>query len=241
MIDAIASWYPGHRVLEFFVVVAAAVTMITAVAWAVACCLGRQPATRHGVLLSALAASIASPLFAWGFIASGRSFVSVPLLVANETASPTARLVDQVKPIGDASGTRGQGHVHDGLSPGPGARQPSNENDLIGQAKLGKADRAGRPAHLLRAAALTGPADMVVRRLDCDAWVPPKLAVRISTPPFRTTDFRSGDEGHSSRSQTTIGCPGFADGRCLHAGTSAAGGRFVSANCCAAAITNRLD
>src|SRR6185436_17958476 len=84
--SALANWYPGHWVLDFCVIAAATVILVTATAWMVSLFLKRRPAIRHWVLLSALVASLASPLFAGGFIASGRSFINVPLLIAEDTA-----------------------------------------------------------------------------------------------------------------------------------------------------------
>src|SRR5438552_15594087 len=84
--SAFANWYPGHWVLDFFVIAAAAVIMVTATAWMVSLFLKRHPAIRHWVLLSALVASLASPFLAFGFIASGRSFINVPLLIDEDTA-----------------------------------------------------------------------------------------------------------------------------------------------------------
>ena len=103
MIDALASWYPGHRLLEFLVTLAAAATLVTAAAWAISFFLPRTPAARHGVLFSALMASLASPLFTLAFVASGRSLVSVPLLIADR-ATPAQLLADGARPNGAADG-----------------------------------------------------------------------------------------------------------------------------------------
>lgn len=107
MTSALANWYPGHWVLDFCVIVAAAVILVTATAWMVSLFLKRHPAVRHLVLLSALMASLASPLFAWGFIASGRSFINVPLLIAEDTAL-APELPDEVNPFRN----RQAGHGH---------------------------------------------------------------------------------------------------------------------------------
>jgi beta-lactamase regulating signal transducer with metallopeptidase domain len=95
--SALANWYPGHWVLDFGVIAAATVTLVTAAAWMVSLFLKRHPAIRHWVQLSALVASLASPLLALGFIASGRSFISVPLLIA-EDAALAPELPDEVNP-----------------------------------------------------------------------------------------------------------------------------------------------
>ena len=61
MISALADWYPGHRVLDFCLIVAAVVALVSSTAWGVSWLLSRRPAARHCVLLSALMASLASP------------------------------------------------------------------------------------------------------------------------------------------------------------------------------------
>src|SRR5436309_7004868 len=97
MMSALANWYPGHRGLDFCVIVVATVAVISATAWGVSWSLKGRPAVRHSILLSALAASLASPLLALGFVASGRSFINVPLLIAEDTAASPGS-PDEVSP-----------------------------------------------------------------------------------------------------------------------------------------------
>ena len=78
--------------------------------------LKRQPAIRHWVLLSALVASLASPLLAFGFIASGRSFINVPLLIAEDTAL-APELPDEVNPSRNVQAAHGQSRVLDEPAP----------------------------------------------------------------------------------------------------------------------------
>lgn len=83
--SALANLYPGHLVVELFVIVAAAVTFLSAAAWVGSLFLGRHPALRHCVLLSALVASLASLLLTSAFVASGKSFIAVPWIAAVES------------------------------------------------------------------------------------------------------------------------------------------------------------
>src|SRR5690242_2861917 len=106
MIDTLASWYPGHRVLAFFVIVAAAAALVSAAAWTVSLGLRRHPAARHAVLLSGLLASLASPLFALAFIATGRSLINVPLLVADQA------IVDAQKLNAEVARSNEHGHAN---------------------------------------------------------------------------------------------------------------------------------
>lgn len=83
----LANLYPGHLVVELCVLVAVAVTAMTAAAWAGSLLLERYPPLRHWVLLSALVASLASPCLTAVFVASGTSFIAVPIL-AEPIAEP---------------------------------------------------------------------------------------------------------------------------------------------------------
>ena len=56
--SALANWYPGHWVLDFCVIAATTVILVTATGWMVSLFLKRHPAIRHGVLLSALVAAL---------------------------------------------------------------------------------------------------------------------------------------------------------------------------------------
>ncbi len=108
--SALANWYPGHSVLNFCVTVAVTVMLVTATAWMLSLFLNRQPAIRHWVLLSALAASLASPFLALGFIASGRSFINVPLLIAEGTAP---ELPDELDPSRNLQAEHGHARLLD--------------------------------------------------------------------------------------------------------------------------------
>src|SRR5687767_13978934 len=83
--SAVANLYPGHLVVNFIVSEAATVSLVSAAAWIVSLLLERHPAIRHWVLLSALVASLASPLLAAAFVASETSFIALPLLAAVES------------------------------------------------------------------------------------------------------------------------------------------------------------
>ena len=73
-------WYPGDRVVEFFLIVSIGVVCLSTVAWGVARRLRRVPAARHLVLLSALFGCLAMPIMAMVFSASGLTVISIPLL-----------------------------------------------------------------------------------------------------------------------------------------------------------------
>ena len=75
-------WYPGDRALDFLLIVALGVTLLSTAAWAVARGLRREPAARHLVLVSALFCCLAMPPLAALFTASGWALVSIPLLPA---------------------------------------------------------------------------------------------------------------------------------------------------------------
>src|SRR5262245_34694232 len=81
----LARWYPGDLAMHFCVIVAATVSLVSASAWFVSLFFERHPAVRHSLLLSALVASISSPLFASAFVGSGKSFIAVPVLAATDT------------------------------------------------------------------------------------------------------------------------------------------------------------
>src|SRR5438552_9391573 len=114
--SALANWYPGLWVLDCCVIAAATVILVTATAWMVSLFLKRHPAIRHWVLLSALAASLASPFLALGFIASGRSFINVPLLIAEDTAL-APELPDEVNPSRNVQAARGHSRSFDEPAP----------------------------------------------------------------------------------------------------------------------------
>ncbi len=75
-------WYPGDRALDFLLIVAVGVTLLSSAAWVVAWRLPRRPATRHLVLASALICCLGMPLLASVFTASGFTLISIPLLPA---------------------------------------------------------------------------------------------------------------------------------------------------------------
>jgi beta-lactamase regulating signal transducer with metallopeptidase domain len=114
--SALANWYPGHSVLDFCVIAAATVILVTATAWMVSLFLKRHPAIRHWVLLSALVASLASPFLALGFIASGRSFINLPLLIAEDTAL-APELPDEVNPSRNMQAEHGHARFLDEPAP----------------------------------------------------------------------------------------------------------------------------
>src|SRR4030095_14365185 len=114
--SALANWYPGDWVLDFCVIAAATVILVTATAWMVSLFLKRHAGIRHWVLLSALVASLASPFLAWGFIASGRSFIIVPLLIAADTAL-APELPDEVNPSRNMQAAHGHARFSDEPAP----------------------------------------------------------------------------------------------------------------------------
>ncbi len=75
-------WYPGDQALDFFLIVALGVTLLSSAAWIVAWRLPRRPATRHLVLVSALFCCLGMPLLASVFTASGWMLIAIPLLPA---------------------------------------------------------------------------------------------------------------------------------------------------------------
>jgi len=76
-------WHLFDRILDFALIVALGVTLLSGVAWAVSWLLPRKPATRHLVLLSALICCLAMPVLAAVFTASGLTLISIPLLPAS--------------------------------------------------------------------------------------------------------------------------------------------------------------
>ena len=111
MMSALANWYPGHWVLDFCVIVAATVILVTATAWRVSWFLKRHPAIRHWVLLSALVASLASPILAFAFVVSGRSFINVPLLIAEDPSVSSPAMREEMETPRDMSPSRGKIYV----------------------------------------------------------------------------------------------------------------------------------
>src|SRR6476659_5610522 len=103
-------------VLDFCVMAAATVVLVTATAWMVSLFLKRHPAIRHWVLLSALVTSLASPFLVFGFIASGRSFINVPLLIAEDTAL-ASELPDKVNPSRNRQAEHGHARFPDEPAP----------------------------------------------------------------------------------------------------------------------------
>jgi beta-lactamase regulating signal transducer with metallopeptidase domain len=101
MMSALADLYPGHRVLDFCVIVAAVVALISSTAWGVSWLLKRRPAARHCVLLSALVASLASPFLVFAFVGSGRSFMNVPLVLTQDDSVPSPGMPKELETSGD--------------------------------------------------------------------------------------------------------------------------------------------
>lgn len=84
---------PGPRIVELCLIVAAAVTVLSCAACFASWLLRRRPAHRHGVLLSALVATLACPWLAAMFVATGTSFVAIPAPTVAEApaTSPDTR------------------------------------------------------------------------------------------------------------------------------------------------------
>ncbi len=82
MMSILHDWYPGDSALEFVLIVAVGVALLSGVAWIVSCRLGRQPATRHLVLSSALFGCLAMPILAAALSDCGCAFIAIPLLPA---------------------------------------------------------------------------------------------------------------------------------------------------------------
>jgi beta-lactamase regulating signal transducer with metallopeptidase domain/thiol-disulfide isomerase/thioredoxin/uncharacterized GH25 family protein len=100
-------WHLVDRILDFALIVAFGVTLLSGGAWAASWLLPRKPATRHLVLVSALICCLAMPVLAAVFTASGLTLISIPLLPAG-----TDREVGRLQPDwlrNDRPGTKTQG------------------------------------------------------------------------------------------------------------------------------------
>ena len=162
--SALANWYPGRSVLDFCVIAAATVILVTATAWMVSLFLKRHPAIRHWVLLSGLVASLVSPFLALGFIASGRSFINVPLLSA-EDAALAPELPDEVNPSRNMQAEHGHARFRDEPAPsvasetflpthrtGPAKAAAVRDNVATAEPKSPTVDPATGPADPFRSA-----------------------------------------------------------------------------------------
>jgi beta-lactamase regulating signal transducer with metallopeptidase domain/thiol-disulfide isomerase/thioredoxin/protocatechuate 3,4-dioxygenase beta subunit len=87
MVAVLDRWYPGDRALDFLLIVALGVALLSTAAWVVAAGLRRKPAARHLVLLSALLCCLAMPALAALVAASGWALVAIPILPAGAEAS----------------------------------------------------------------------------------------------------------------------------------------------------------
>jgi beta-lactamase regulating signal transducer with metallopeptidase domain/thiol-disulfide isomerase/thioredoxin/protocatechuate 3,4-dioxygenase beta subunit len=74
--------YVGDRALEFLLIVALGVTLVSSVAWMVSVRMARHPACRHLVLISALLCCLSMPLQAALLSSCGWTLLSVPILPA---------------------------------------------------------------------------------------------------------------------------------------------------------------
>ena len=81
MMSTLQDWYAGDMALEFVLVVALGVALLSTVAWAVSRYLARHPAARHLVLLSALLGCLAMPALA-ALSAGWFPLISIPILPA---------------------------------------------------------------------------------------------------------------------------------------------------------------
>ena len=95
MTSILHDWYVGDRALEFALVVAVGVALLSSVAWLISRRLTRQPASRHLVLVWALLGCLVVPVLAAALHACGLSFVAIPVLPAEheETPLPSAGLL----------------------------------------------------------------------------------------------------------------------------------------------------
>ena len=84
--------YPGDRLLDFFLIVALGVALLSGAAWIVSWRLPRQPAIRHLVLVSALFCCLGMPLLASIFTASGWALIAIPLLPVETAGQDSDRL-----------------------------------------------------------------------------------------------------------------------------------------------------
>ena len=91
--------YPGDRALEFFLIVALGVMLLSTAAWAVAWRLAKKPAARHLVLISALFGCLAMPVMAAAFSASGLTLISIPLLPAKPYETDSSMAPAMLMPV----------------------------------------------------------------------------------------------------------------------------------------------
>src|SRR5215831_5034738 len=83
MMATLIDWYPGDRALDFVLIVAFGVALLSGAAWIVSWRLPRKPAARHLVLVSAMICCLAMPALASVVTASGWTLIAIPLLPAN--------------------------------------------------------------------------------------------------------------------------------------------------------------
>ena len=148
--------YPGDRALDFGLIVALGVTLLSGAAWIVASRLPRQPAARHLILVSALFCCLGMPVLAWIFSASGMTLFTIPLLPAE-----LARL-ESVDAL---------------VAPNPAAprqRAGANPDALIGREDVGSARFRARQLDLQH----QGPA----RAADADPRVRTTTGGRAAAP-----------------------------------------------------------
>jgi beta-lactamase regulating signal transducer with metallopeptidase domain/thiol-disulfide isomerase/thioredoxin/uncharacterized GH25 family protein len=93
--STLIDWYPGDRVLDFFLIVALGVTLLSTVAWVVAWRLPTRPAIRHLVLVSALICCLSMSILASVCTALGWTLIAIPLLPAQPVGrdSESARVM----------------------------------------------------------------------------------------------------------------------------------------------------
>jgi beta-lactamase regulating signal transducer with metallopeptidase domain len=97
--SALIQWYPGYRALDFVLVVALGVSLLSSAGWVVARRLVAKPATRHLVLFAALLSCLAFPALAWFFSASGVTFVTIRVLPVEPATIESARAQTAPEPI----------------------------------------------------------------------------------------------------------------------------------------------
>ncbi|HEX4070018.1 MAG TPA: M56 family metallopeptidase [Planctomycetaceae bacterium] len=88
----VQSWYPGDRSVAWLVLVATAVTVVSAAALVAARWLRQQAALRHSVLFAALICTLATPGLAAVLAKSHVTLLAVPLLSARTVGTPVATL-----------------------------------------------------------------------------------------------------------------------------------------------------
>jgi beta-lactamase regulating signal transducer with metallopeptidase domain/thiol-disulfide isomerase/thioredoxin len=81
------AWYPGDRALEFGLIIALGVMLLSGAAWIAARRLPTRPAARHLVLISALFGCLAMPVVAAAFSTLGFALISIPILPPGRTAT----------------------------------------------------------------------------------------------------------------------------------------------------------